>query len=147
MKNVSIAVTVPYAPSDVWKVLTDKGLISEWLMATNFEPVVGREFRFTGTPNRFWRGYVECKIFKIVPQSLLQYSWQSVSTQTPTMVTHAIEAAQDGTKITATHAGLDATHGIFSGLLMRLMIRHGMKVEFQNKLRATLKKHFTRIHG
>lgn len=141
-RSVSLSVVVPYAIEKVWQALTEKELLSEWLMPTDFEPLEGREFRFKGKPNRFWRGYVDCKVLKVSPYSLVQYSWQSVAAQTPTTITHAIERAGEGVKLTATHSGFDKTHGLFSGWLMRAMIRQGMKVEFKKKLPITLQKHF-----
>src|SRR5260370_5600951 len=43
-------VFLPHPPEDVWLALTAPQALAEWLMPNNFEPVVGRKFRFHVDP-------------------------------------------------------------------------------------------------
>lgn len=139
MKSVEIKIEVPYPVSVVWQALTQKELLSRWLMRTDFEPTLGKKFRFYGNKNRFWRGYVDCEVVDIKPRKLLQFYWQSVPSQHRTKITYRLEEVKDGTSITATHEGFDNTHGLLSGFFMRLMIQQGLKKEFLKKLPTVLK--------
>lgn len=56
MKKIELNVTVPYPVETVWKALTTPELMSQWLMETDFQPEVGREFKLKGQPNKMWRG-------------------------------------------------------------------------------------------
>jgi len=109
-------------------------------METDFSPTVGKEFQFRGKPNKGWRGYVDCKVTKIEPQQLVQFTWQNADKHTPTLITYRLSKDGDGTHIQAINDGFDSTYGAFSGLFFRSMIKMGMKVEFKKKLPKVLAK-------
>jgi uncharacterized protein YndB with AHSA1/START domain len=61
---------VPHPPEKIWRALTQSHLIEEWLMKTDFEPVLDHRFNFRAD----W-GAVSCQILEIEPNRTLAYSW------------------------------------------------------------------------
>ncbi len=41
---------MPHPPEKVWRALTQRPLIEEWLMTNDFQPIVGHRFTFRATP-------------------------------------------------------------------------------------------------
>jgi len=138
MKKIEINVSVAYPIETVWQALTKPELMSQWIMETDFRPEVGRQFKFKGKKNKFWRGWTECKVIKIEPLKQLQFTWQNSEKQTPTLITYTLTKTDSGTNIQATNEGFDSTYGPFEGFFFRTMIKAGMKKEFSGKLPEVL---------
>lgn len=70
------------SPQEVWEYLTKPELIEQWLMKTDFQPIVGHKFCFTFTskPGSQYEGVVHCKVLEVIPFTKLSYSWNG-STQ------------------------------------------------------------------
>ena len=66
---------MPHAPEKIWRALTDGPLIAEWLMANDFQPVVGHKFSFRATPVPNWNGIIECEVVTVEPPTQLAYTW------------------------------------------------------------------------
>jgi uncharacterized protein YndB with AHSA1/START domain len=64
-----------YPPEKVWRALTQPHLLAEWLMANDFEPVVGHKFEFRAEPNPKWSGIVLSEVLSIEPNRSLSYTW------------------------------------------------------------------------
>ncbi len=69
-------------PKEVWEYLTQPELIEQWLMKTDFKPIVGHKFQFTFTakPESKYAGVVNCEVLEVKPFTKLSYSWNG-STQ------------------------------------------------------------------
>ena len=52
-------------PSEVWEYLTKPELIEQWLMKTNFCPMIGSKYD----------GTVNCEVLEVRPFTKLSYSW------------------------------------------------------------------------
>jgi len=65
------------SPKKVWEYLTRPELIEQWLMKTDFQPVVGRKFSFTfaAKPGSKYKGEVNCEVLEVKPFTKLSYSW------------------------------------------------------------------------
>jgi len=65
------------SPQEVWEYLTKPELIEQWLMKTDFEPVVGHKFRFTHAPSeeKNYDGLLHCEVLEVKPFTKLSYSW------------------------------------------------------------------------
>ena len=65
------------SPQEVWEYLTKPELIEQWLMKTDFQPILGFKFRFTFTAKKEskYEGIVNCEILEINPFTKLSYSW------------------------------------------------------------------------
>ena len=47
-RTVVVEREIPYPPEKIWRALTQPHLIEEWLMKTDFEPVVDHKFTLRG---------------------------------------------------------------------------------------------------
>ncbi|MCF3640520.1 SRPBCC domain-containing protein [Rhizobium sp. TRM95111] len=68
--SVVIEREIPFPPEKIWRALTQPHLIAEWLMKTDFMPVVDHRFSFRAD----W-GSVDCQVLTVEPDRTLAYSW------------------------------------------------------------------------
>ncbi len=66
---------MPHPPEKVWRALTQGPLIEDWLMANDFEPVVGHRFTLRTNPVAHWDGMVHCEVLEVEPPESLAYRW------------------------------------------------------------------------
>jgi uncharacterized protein YndB with AHSA1/START domain len=68
----------PHPPKTVWEYLTKPELLAQWLMKSNFQPIVGHEFQFRAqpVPDLDFSGVFYCKVLEVVPFKKLSYSWK-----------------------------------------------------------------------
>ena len=45
-REVTLEVIYPYPPDRVWRALTDRRVLAQWLLPNDFEPRVGHRFHF-----------------------------------------------------------------------------------------------------
>ncbi|MGB7136005.1 MAG: SRPBCC domain-containing protein, partial [Acidobacteriaceae bacterium] len=57
----------PHPLQKVWRALTEGPLLAQWMMKNDFEPVVGRSFRFEAESAPNWSGVVDCKVLVVDP--------------------------------------------------------------------------------
>ena len=110
----SVVHEVDYAhPIDlVWKAITDREAVSEWLMPTSdFRAEVGAKFKFTQPATDRWSGVVEGEVLEVAPPHRLVYSWNGGFPSTATFA--LTETADGGTRVRFEMAGFDAA-GQFS---------------------------------
>jgi uncharacterized protein YndB with AHSA1/START domain len=62
---------IPHPPEKIWRALTQPHLIEEWLMKSDFKPVVGHRFNLRGD----WGGVLDCEVLAIEPNKKLSYTW------------------------------------------------------------------------
>lgn len=137
-KQIEFEVTVPYSIELVWDVFTKPEAISQWIMETDFKPVVGNKFQYRAKKNFAWRGWVDCEVLEVQQPNRLRFTWQSMPKQSPTVVTYTFKSLSAGTHIQAIHAGFNQSHGLFSGWLFRTMLRSGLERELVDFLPQVL---------
>lgn len=74
-RTLVIEKTFTHSPEKVWRALTEKPLLAQWMMNNDFEPVVGRRFQFRADPQPNWSGIVDCEVLIVDPHKRLSYSW------------------------------------------------------------------------
>jgi uncharacterized protein YndB with AHSA1/START domain len=100
-----------HAPEQVWDYLTKPELIEQWLMKTDFQPVVGHDFMFTTKPlPQFgFDGMIYCKVLEVVPFKRLVYSWKGGPgngvINLDSLVVWTLEAKDNGTELSLVHSG------------------------------------------
>jgi len=125
MTVIKIERTYPHPPQRVWRALTDRAAVSEWLMQTDdFEARVGAKFVLRAKPQPGWRGFVECEVIECVPERRIAYTWQGDDKGPPMKVVYEIAADGDGTKLSFEHSGF---RGIGGWMLARFMMGPGWK--------------------
>jgi uncharacterized protein YndB with AHSA1/START domain len=98
-------------PQEVWEYLTKPELLEQWLMKSDFQPVVGHKFRFTYTPKNEsnYEGIVHGEVLEVKPFTQLAYSWKG-QTKDGSRVFHSKVAwtlvpKENGTELQLRHNG------------------------------------------
>jgi uncharacterized protein YndB with AHSA1/START domain len=110
-KSIKHTLFFKHSPEAVWEYLTKPELISQWLMETDFEPIVGLDFQFKTKPiPKFdFDGIVYCKVVEVVPYKKLSYSWKGgpgdVKVTMDSIVIWTLTAKDNGTELFLEHSG------------------------------------------
>jgi uncharacterized protein YndB with AHSA1/START domain len=109
MKEIKHSWHFNQLPKEVWEYLTKPELMEQWLMKTDFKPVVGHQFYFIGECNDDGKVAAQCKVLEVKPFTKLSYSWQanSIKNNQPfdSTVTWTIVPEQNGTELQLLHNG------------------------------------------
>lgn len=102
-----------HATEKVWRALTQKHLMEEWLMKGDFKPEVGHRFDLQAE----W-GKVSCEILAVEPHKSLSYSWAAHGLES--VVTWTLTETDSGTHLKMEQSGFgpgqeQAYHGARSG--------------------------------
>lgn len=87
-----------HAPEKIWRALTQPHLIEEWLMKSDFKPVVDHRFNFRGD----W-GAVDCQVLIVKPSEALAYTWSAFGVET--VVTWTLTRSGAGTLLRMEQSG------------------------------------------
>lgn len=91
----------------VWKALTDVEEMREWYFdMKEFKPEVGFEFEFI-MEHEGMRYHHLCKVTEVIPQKKLAYTWRYKGHEGNSVVTFALFADGDKTRLELTHEGLE----------------------------------------
>ena len=96
--SVVVERELPHPPEKIWRALTQPHLLGEWLMKTDFEPVMDRRFNFTAA----W-GSVNCRVLAIEPNRTLSYTWGDDHLRS--VVTWTLAATGGGTRLRMEQSG------------------------------------------
>ncbi len=120
-RNLSFEATYPHAPEKVWRALTEREAISQWLMENDFEARVGHRFQFRAKPQPGWSGIVSGEVLVVEPPRRLVYSWKTESIDT--IVAFTLEPVPTGTRLTLVHDGFDG----FKAVMISYILGSGWK--------------------
>ncbi len=100
-RSVVVEREMPYPPEKIWRALTQSQLIEEWLMKTDFKPVVDHQFNLRAD----W-GAVDCRVLEVEPNQTLSYTWEALGlesvvawTLTPTSTGTHLRMEQSGFRL------------------------------------------------
>ena len=120
-RSVVVERELPHPPEKIWRALTQPHLIEEWLMKTDFQPMVDHRFNLRGD----W-GTVDCQVMALEPNKTLSYSWVAMGldsvvtwTLTPTRTGTHLRMEQSGFRTDQQQAYQGAKYGwqkFFTGL-------------------------------
>ena len=97
-RSVVVEREMPYSPEKIWRALTQPHLIEEWLMKSDFEPVVDHRFSFRAD----W-GSVECQVLAVEPNKTLTYTWAAYGLES--VVTWTLTPTSTGTHLRMEQSG------------------------------------------
>jgi uncharacterized protein YndB with AHSA1/START domain len=100
---------MPHSPEKIWRALTQGPLIAEWLMANDFQPVVGHRFSFRAAPVPGWNGIIDSEVLVVQPTSRLSYGWTSMGLET--VVTWTLMPTEGGTHLRMEQSGFPSEEG------------------------------------
>jgi len=102
------------APQEVWDYLTKPELMEQWMMPSDFKPIVGHHFRFTNPNNTF----VVCEVLEVKPFTNLAYVWKNDWTKTKTPYTSKVSwtltPVDTGTELVLVHSGFELLRDLVS---------------------------------
>ncbi|HEY9013263.1 MAG TPA: SRPBCC domain-containing protein [Devosia sp.] len=90
----------------IWRALTQPHLIEEWLMKSDFKPVVGQRFTLSKQPKPDINVVIDCKVLEVEPERTLSYTWAAYGTET--VVTFTLTPTPTGTVVRVEQAGFPA---------------------------------------
>lgn len=111
--SVVVERVVPHAPEKIWRALTQPHLIEEWLMQSDFKPVVDHHFNFRAD----W-GAVDCQVLEVESNKTLSYTWEAYGLES--VVTWTLTPTGSGTQLRMEQTGFrpdqqQAYHGAQAG--------------------------------
>jgi uncharacterized protein YndB with AHSA1/START domain len=98
IRSVVVEREMPFPPARIWRALTQPHLIAEWLLQSDFAPVVGRDFKFT----QEW-GAIDCRVTEVEPERSLAYTWAAFGLEST--VTWTLTPAGQGTRLRMEQVG------------------------------------------
>ena len=115
-RNIELETLYPYPIETVWKALTDRDAISQWLMENDFEPRLGHKFQFRAKPMGGWDGIVNGEVLEVDPPKRLRYSWKT--NVIDTMLTITLQTVAEGTALKLEHTGFRGFKPVVISFLM-----------------------------
>jgi uncharacterized protein YndB with AHSA1/START domain len=97
-RSVVVERELPHPPEKIWRALTQPHLIEEWLMKTDFQPVVDHRFNLRGD----W-GTVDCQVMEVEPNKTLSYTWAAMGLES--IVTWTLTPTHTGTHLRMEQSG------------------------------------------
>jgi uncharacterized protein YndB with AHSA1/START domain len=91
-RSVVVEREIPHPPEKIWRALTQPHLIEEWLMKSDFKPIVGHDFSFRAD----W-GAVDCRVKAVEPNKTLSYTWGGYGLES--VVTWTLTPTSTGTHL------------------------------------------------
>lgn len=102
-QSVVMERVMPHRAEKIWRALTEGALIAEWLMANDFQPVVGHGFQLRAEPQPHWDGVVDAEVLAVEPPARLAYSWHAAGLKT--VVTYELTPTDGGTRVRVEQSG------------------------------------------
>ncbi len=90
----------------IWRALTQPHLIEEWLMKSDFRPVVGHKFNLSRDATPEIKVVIDCEVLEVEPNEVLSYKWKAFGTDT--VVTFTLTPTATGTLLRVEQAGFAA---------------------------------------
>ena len=115
-REVLLSAVYPQPPREVWRALTDRDLLAQWLMPNDFEPRVGHRFTFRTDPAPGFDGIVHCEVLELVTEQRLTISWRGGGNDT--IVSFEIEPSGAGTRLRFSHSGFAGIKGRLIGTML-----------------------------
>jgi uncharacterized protein YndB with AHSA1/START domain len=89
---------IPHPPERIWRALTQPHLMEEWLMKSDFRPVVDHRFKFSAD----W-GSVDSQVLAVEPNRTLSYTWGAMGLES--VVTWTLTPTSKGTHLRMEQSG------------------------------------------
>ena len=96
--SVAVEREIPHPPEKIWRAVTLPHLIEEWLMKSDFKPVVDHRFNLRAD----W-GAVDCQVLAVEPNKTLSYTWAAMGLES--VVTWTLTPTSTGTHLRMEQSG------------------------------------------
>lgn len=104
---ISFERVYPHPIDNVWRGLTERGALGEWLMTTDFVPEEGRSFRMWCEREDGQTDVYLCKVLVLEPPHRMVWSWvlEGREKDGDTRVEFRLTEVEDGTVLVIEHSG------------------------------------------
>jgi len=109
-RSIVVEREMPHPPEKIWRALTQRSLLEQWLLENDFEPVVGRRFSFRRTPLPQWNGVIDCEVTLVEPPTRLVYRWSPFD-GLKTVVAWTLTPTKNGTLVRMEQSGFGPGQG------------------------------------
>jgi uncharacterized protein YndB with AHSA1/START domain len=135
-RNLRLHRDYPHPPELVWRALTDRELIAEWLMDNDFTPVLGHRFNFRMAPQPGFDGIVHCEVLALDEPRSMRWSWRGgpIDTEVSFHLVPRTVAGRPGTRLEIAHTGFDG----FRAVLVSFIMGSGNRSVYGKRLPAVL---------
>jgi len=114
-RSIVIEREFAHPPEKVWRALTQRSLIEQWLLENDFEAAVGHKFTLRTAPKPGWNGVIDCEVMVVEPTTRLVYSWKPFEGLT-TVVSWTLTPTMNGTRVRMEQSGFRPDqNGAFKG--------------------------------
>jgi uncharacterized protein YndB with AHSA1/START domain len=117
MSEIMLQRDFAFTREEVWTALTDKVQLSDWLMKTDFEPIVGHRFTFQTDPAPGFDGTVHCEVTRLEPMNVLEFTWRGGPLDT--RVSFTLSDTTSGTRVVLKHSGFKGMKTMIPRIVMR----------------------------
>jgi len=113
-----------HAPEHIWDYLTKPELLSQWLMESDFKPIVGHTFMFNTRPKvkLGFDGLIYCEVLEVKPFTRLSYTWKGGPGKgkitLDSVVVWTLIPKESGTELVLEHKGFTGMKNFLSYLIM-----------------------------
>jgi len=109
-RDLHFEAVYPHPIEKVWRAITDRKAIEQWLMPSDFEPRVGHKFQFTAKPQPGWDGHTYCEVLECEPPRRLAYTWKGGPIDT--VLTFDLKPVPEGTRLQLAHTGFTGEQAV-----------------------------------
>lgn len=109
IQDVKLEVFYPHPPERVWKALTNRRALANWMMENNFEPRLGHKFQFYSAPLPGLTIAIHCEVIELEEPTRLVYTWKESPTHQPSLVIWTLTPMEGGTQLRLKHQELSYT--------------------------------------
>jgi uncharacterized protein YndB with AHSA1/START domain len=102
-RTVLVERVFSHSPGKLWRALTDRSLLAEWLLKNDFSPSPGQSFQFRADPVQNWDGVIDCEVLEVEEERRLSYTWSSMGLRSVVLFTLTPE--EGGTRLRVEHSG------------------------------------------
>ena len=107
-RSIVVDRLLSHPPEKVWRVLTEGALLEQWLMPSDFQPVVEHHFTFRVDPVPNWNGVTKGEVLAVELYRRLVYSWKTSGAAVDgltTVVTWTLTPTPTGTRLHMEQSG------------------------------------------
>jgi uncharacterized protein YndB with AHSA1/START domain len=133
--QITLETLIEAPPADVWKAITSKEMVSQWLMETNIEPRKGFKAYFKMKPMPGFDGNIRAEVLEVIEHKRFVYTWEGGWMKKPTTIRFTLEERQGGTLLKLEHWGFEG----FLGNMLRRMMSGGWKKKITRDIAALIR--------
>ena len=131
---------LPHHPDQVWRALTDPGLLSRWFIQCDQDfaslPIGGR-FTLTDPNAKGWSGILDGKLMERIAPARLVYRTDEREGTSLTTLTWTLTPTGDGTRLAPHHDGWRGLRGVLTAQLLRMGWRTLIAKDLNDLLAST----------